>query len=152
VPAAAGAAPDPDEQLLREANVPIDDASLLAYLRQHTGNDTDLQRLEALVRQLGSDSFAEREQASARLTALGLVALPSLRQAKTDKDAEIARRAAQCVDEILKDPGEGRALAVVRLLVRRGPAGAAEALLRYLPYVVGEELEAIPLRFSRGAV
>jgi WD40 repeat protein len=45
------------------------------------------------VRQLGSDSYIEREQASERLEAIGEPALALLRRALTDEDPELRRRA-----------------------------------------------------------
>ena len=51
---------DPDERLVQEAKAGIDNASLLAFLRGRSGNDTDLQRLGLLVRELGSETFETR--------------------------------------------------------------------------------------------
>jgi WD40 repeat protein len=50
-----------------------------------------------LVRQLGSESFAEREEAGRRLDALGEGALPALRKALDADDAEIRRHAVELV-------------------------------------------------------
>jgi hypothetical protein len=56
--------------------------------------------LDALVLQLGSESYAERETASRVLEALGPPALPALRAALRSDDAEIRRRARYLVEEI----------------------------------------------------
>jgi len=55
---------------------------------------------EELVLQLGAAQFSQREAAEKRLRALGRKALPALRQAKRDKDLEIARRATKLSEEI----------------------------------------------------
>ena len=47
---------------------------------------------EALIRQLSSDSFRERERASALLKTRGPEALPALRKAASSGDAEVRRR------------------------------------------------------------
>jgi hypothetical protein len=57
--------------------------------------------VDRLVRQLGSDSFAEREAASEALERLGAGALAPLRQARAaNHDAEARRRAARLIDVI----------------------------------------------------
>src|SRR5437764_1345544 len=53
--------------------------------------------VDRLVRQLGSDTFAEREDASRRLETLGEPALGLLRQASNSDDAEVRRRARELV-------------------------------------------------------
>ena len=54
---------------------------------------TDDAKIDKLVEQLGSDTFAEREAATAALAKIGLPALSSLRKAITSKDNEIRKRA-----------------------------------------------------------
>jgi HEAT repeat protein len=141
LPAARGAEKtlDPDEQLLKEAKIGTDNASLLAYLRKHSESE-DLEHIDLLIRQLGSKEFAQREQAAAKLIALRLLGLPALRQAQTHPDAEIAKRAKACLQQISRDTRWSPPLAVVRLLVRRKPPEALEALLHYLPFA-DEEVE-----------
>jgi HEAT repeat protein len=53
-----------------------------------------------LVRELGDDDFNIREQASARLLAMGPLALPAIRQALKDSDLEIVQRAQLCREQI----------------------------------------------------
>jgi hypothetical protein len=63
-----------------------------------------------LIRQLGSDSFAEREAASRRLAAVGEPALGPLREAGArSDDAEVRRRANRLVKRI-----QGRLFGEVR--------------------------------------
>src|SRR5262245_23011867 len=100
-PALAAPEPaDPDEELLRRERVGTDGASLLEFLRARTPTEADLQKLAELVRSLGSKSFAQRERASAALARAGRSALPHLRQGAASPDAEIARRARECLERI----------------------------------------------------
>src|SRR5437868_6125974 len=74
-PAAPAQEKDPaaaeDERVVREAKVPTDAAGLLAFFRKRTPSADDQQAMRRLVRQLGSRSFAKREEASRRLAAWG---------------------------------------------------------------------------------
>jgi hypothetical protein len=88
---------DQDESVLKAAQVATDISALLELLQKRSGNDDDLRRLSKLMSGLGSDDFSEREEASKKLQALGVIALPALRQACASGDAEIARRAKVCV-------------------------------------------------------
>lgn len=54
----------------------------------------------ALIRRLGDEDFAKREQAEAELIRLGASVLPSLRQASSAKDIEAAGRARQIIFRI----------------------------------------------------
>jgi HEAT repeat protein len=132
---------DPDEALLQEAGVGADGAALLDYVRTNTGSDDDLLKLDRLVEQLGSDEFKQREEASAKLVKLGLVALPALRRAKVSDDAEVRRRATDGVDQVLKQYRPGLPLAAVRKLLQFQPDGTVAALVRYLPYAGDEAVE-----------
>ncbi|HZY83573.1 MAG TPA: HEAT repeat domain-containing protein [Gemmataceae bacterium] len=142
LPSAAGAG---DEEVLRGAKVGTDGPALLDFLRRHTlGAETEA-RVRVLVRQLGDDSFDRRERASRELVALGGLARPFLRQAATDPDAEVARRAQDCLRQIDKKgpAAEGSpqvAAAALRRVARLKPAGAARVLLAYLPSAEGEAL------------
>jgi HEAT repeat protein len=133
-PADENARPD-DERILKQAGVATDDAGLLAFFRTSGPSEDEIR---ALVKKLGDDSFEVREKASAALAGLGRVAEPFLREALKSGDAEVVRRAEEC----LKHTGEGPSVAVVsaaaRLLARRKPAGAAEVLLAYAPRVAGQ--------------
>src|ERR1700712_822681 len=53
----------------------------------------DAAKIDKLVEQLGSDTFTEREAATAALAKIGLPALASLRKAITSKDNELRKRA-----------------------------------------------------------
>lgn len=56
--------------------------------------------IDRLVRQLGSNGYYEREAATKALQARGKPALPALRVACADKDAEVRKRARRLIDTI----------------------------------------------------
>jgi hypothetical protein len=63
---------------------------------------TTADRLTQLIVQLGSDQFAEREAATRELSALGPVALDSLRRASEAEDPELQRRARKLLRQVEK--------------------------------------------------
>ena len=132
---------DPSWQLLRAAHVHRDGHSLAEYLRGLCGDDADLGRIDQLIRQLGASGFDEREAAQKALTAAGPAALAKLRALRGAPDAEVARRAGECVTAIERKWDPEKALAAVRVLVRRGTDEAVPALVRFLPYADSEELQ-----------
>jgi HEAT repeat protein len=132
---------NPDEELLREAKVGTDGPGLLAFFRERTPADEDLLHPERLVQQLASPSFEKREEASRTLIRLERLALPLARRAMADDDAEVAKRAKACVNEIKQRLLRSVPVAAVRLLRDRHPDGAVEALLGYLPLAPDEETE-----------
>jgi HEAT repeat protein len=137
---ALGATPvDPDQRDLRQAGIATDTASLLRFLRQRSADTADPGQVPELIRQLGERSFTKRERAARLLVALGRPALPALRQAQRDADAERARRAARCIRQIEDDNYWRLPLPAVRRLVARKPPEAVSALLGYLPFAPDDE-------------
>jgi HEAT repeat protein len=141
--------PDPvaaDEQVLKAAKVGTDGPALLDFFRRRTVTDTIRERVSGLIKMLGDESFAVREQASRDLTVVGPAALPQLRAAARDADLEVKRRAERCRRSIEEANPNEIVAAAARLLAVRRPAGAAEALLAYLPEAgpesLGEEMVA----------
>jgi HEAT repeat protein len=132
-----------DEQLLKLNKIATDNAGLLALLRKHSLTDEELRQVEERIRQLGHGAFKAREDATSALIARGMPALPLLRRATHDRDPEIARRADTCVEAIERAQGSQAALvsAAIRVLAQRKPAGAAAALLTYLPFNENEWAE-----------
>jgi HEAT repeat protein len=112
----------------------VDGPSLLAAVRKRTPNADDRDKIRALLENLASGDFATREAASKELFDLGRRALPQLRQATSNKDIEVARRAKSLVERIEEDPAHHLPLAAIRLLGLRKSPGAVEALLAYLPH------------------
>src|SRR6266540_2991474 len=121
-----------DEKLVRDANEPTDAAGLVAFFRKRTLSNADRTSIQELVEQLGARSFARREDASRRLVRWGTPAKAFLEPATRSTDAEIARRATLCLDEITLGPGPSLPSAAARLLARRRPPEAVAALLGYL--------------------
>jgi hypothetical protein len=72
--------------------------SLLAAAALRAGPETA--EAERLVRQLGSDDFAEREAATKALLRLGQAAFPALRNARHSQDVEVRRRAEELWDRL----------------------------------------------------
>src|SRR5690242_1817235 len=64
------------EKTLESAGVKTDTPSLLTFLRNRTLSNTERARLEKLVRQLGADTFRERQEASKLLVEAGRRAVP----------------------------------------------------------------------------
>jgi hypothetical protein len=142
-----------DEKLVRDAKEPTDTAGLVAFFRKRTLSEADRAALQGLVEQLGARSFARREDASRRLVRWGMPAKAFLEPATRSTDAEIARRARLCLDEIALGPGPSLPCAAARLLARRRPSEAVAVLLGYLPYadddVVRDEVLAALLTLAQ---
>ncbi len=115
-----------DEKLVRDANEPTDAAGLVAFFRKRTLSNADRTSIQELVEQLGARSFARREDASRRLVRWGTPAKAFLEPATRSTDAEIARRATLCLDEITLGPGPSLPSAAARLLARRRPPPYAD--------------------------
>ena len=139
VPAATAPAEDGDERLLREAGIASDGPALLQFFRDRVAGGDDRDRIAALIKQLGDDSFDQREKASAQLVAIGAKAEAQLREAvKNPPEAEVKQRAELCLREIAKGGTARLPGAAARVLARRKPEGAVTALLAYLPSADGE--------------
>lgn len=65
-------------------------------------------KIEEAIKRLGNDSYQEREKAVKELAALGAPAYVPLYQAAKNKDAEVARRANQALEEIRKKVPESK--------------------------------------------
>jgi hypothetical protein len=141
-----------EERALKAANVVTDAAGLLAFLRTQVRKEDDLEKVRALIKRLGDDSFEEREKATKELIALGSPALPELRKAAKDGDAEVATRARRCLDKIAEVHGpEGLLVAAMRLVALKRPPGAAEVLLALAPSL-SEEADVRELHGALAAV
>src|SRR5947207_5437014 len=132
----------PDEQALKAAFQATDGPALLTFFHTRTVGHAEPAKLRALVTQLSDP--AAGDNAARELVALGPVAIPWLRQAAKDvDDSATAPRAAHCLHALEGSSGANVPASAARLLALAKPAGAAEALLAYLPFadddsVVGE--------------
>src|SRR5947209_19738955 len=70
-----------DEATLKGAGVPDDAPALLDFFRKRTLSAADRNTIAALIRQLASENFDDREEASKRLPTYGTTILPVLREA-----------------------------------------------------------------------
>src|SRR5262249_5464859 len=61
------------------------------------------ERIDRLIRQLGSDSFQEREAATRALARMGRAAVPALRRAARSPDLEVRARAGRLVRQFDAD-------------------------------------------------
>ena len=81
--------------------------------------------MATLVRQLADTSSDVRDKAARELIARGLPVVALLRRAARDSDADVARRADECLRDITKDyEGVDLIPGAARLLALRRPAGA----------------------------
>lgn len=125
----------PDENLLRAAKLVTSDAGLLAFFRKRTPPAAPRSRIDELVKKLGIGDEAERDAAQAELTAVGHPAVPTLRTSANNVDDTMgSARARACLANIEGVPAANLVIHAARLLAQRKPAGAAEALIGYLPF------------------
>jgi HEAT repeat protein len=122
-----------DEVRLRGLGLPTDGPGLVVYLRRQVPRPGDPERVAALIRRLGADSFDMREAASSSLVAFGMTARPQLCAALSDPDAEVSTRARRCLARIEHAATPEARSALLRLVARLRPPGAAEAVLDLLP-------------------
>lgn len=143
--------PGYDEKLLREAGLTPTAEALTKFITERMGPDADLQKIDSLVRQLGSGEFAEREKASARLVALGPAAAPALLRALSHEEQEVRSRAKECFLKVQDRYDVGTCLSAARALARLSPEKAPAALLGHLPFAWPDEREAIWLALAENA-
>jgi HEAT repeat protein len=100
--------------------------TLLALLPWGTGLDAappaggpNAADVARLVRQLGSEQYAEREAASKALGAIGEPALAALNEAALSDDLEVRRRAERLL-EALRARARARALDAIKKVGSRG--------------------------------
>lgn len=121
-----------DEQALKDAGIGTDGPGLFAFFRQHTATDNDEAAIRKLVKDLGDERFRIREKASQELLKIGPRAVQYLKEALTNKDLEVVRRAEKCIQDIGKGSSENLIAAAARVVAARKPEGADRVLLDYL--------------------
>jgi hypothetical protein len=122
-----------DEATLKEAKLQTDTPALIEFFRKRVLPENDHQRVRALIRKLGADSFAVREKASTDLIALGPAIAPLLREASTSADPEVLARAREALTVVEKLSTAPLLGAAVRLLAQRKPPEASRILLDFAP-------------------
>jgi HEAT repeat protein len=112
----------------------IEDAAVLEEFRKRTLNEGDREKCLELIGKLGDDAFKVRAKATDDLRAMGVGIVPLLRQFANDDDPEVGRRVRDCLEELDKDKTATLPANLPRLVAVRKPAGAAEALIRFVPF------------------
>src|SRR5262249_54825812 len=89
----------------------------------------DAKKIEALIKELGNDTFDEREKAHKALDAIGEPALEALRKARSSDDTETKKQAAQLVQRIEGRVNSARILKAkeVHLVFKDTPVSEAVA-------------------------
>jgi HEAT repeat protein len=120
--------------------------ALLEELRKRGITARAWEQAQEAIKNLGDDTFEVREKATSDLMAMGAAIAPLLRQAAASSDPEVSQRAQKCLEKIGTAKHAPLSAATVRLVAYRKPAGAAEALLTFLPFaddaVIADEVQA----------
>jgi HEAT repeat protein len=126
-----------DTAVLRAARLPVDGAGLIAFLQARAMGAAANTNIAALAARLGAPGLDERKQAAVELLGIGPAAVPALRTLASDPDAAGATAARRCL-RTLENDSSALTGAVLRLTAARRPAGAAAALLAFLPHAEDE--------------
>src|SRR3954470_22067041 len=132
-PAPAAVPPEEDEATLREAKLPADADSLVAFFKKRILPENDVGKVKALIGRLGDDRFGVREQASETLINMGPGIAKALRDAKDNPDPEIAYRIKEALDVVERPSTEPLLSAAARLLGHKKHPQAAQVLLDFAP-------------------
>jgi HEAT repeat protein len=144
-----------DEQTFRAAGLGTDTEDLLGFFRARSRMEADPGELKALAGQLSDPAAGARARAAGALVGRGPLAVPALRYVANNlADPTAAELARKCLRQIEGNEGGALPTAGARLLAQRKAAGAAEALLNYLPFAddatvtdqVGTSLAALAFR------
>ena len=124
-----------DTKALESANLSADKPeTMIAYLKQRTLSDSDLQKIQNVIKNMGDEQFEERVKASLTAEKFGPAAIGPLRTAaQGDPDPEIAFRAGETLKRIEKVPHTAIASAVARALGKTKSPDAVAAMLGFLP-------------------
>lgn len=132
-----------DEQVLKDAGLPVDPAGLLKYLRGLPLTADQRRDAAGHVARLGDLAYARREAAEQELAKLLPGALAVVRPATRADDPEVAARARELVRRVERDGSLGRCRAAVRVVLKQPPAGTVEALLDVLPLCLDDAAEEV---------
>src|SRR5262245_17746621 len=134
-----------DDEVLKKHFGSPDAPALPSFLQKRTLSESDQQRLQQLIGDLGHRKFNVGNEASRLLVKEGTPALAFLKPAESSPDAEIARRARLCSEEIRSGPGPALPIAVIhRLASAKDAPPAAETiriLLGYVPFADDDTVE-----------
>jgi hypothetical protein len=127
-----------DKQALEAAGLKADDAAgLIKYLKSRTLNDTDMGKIQGLIKKMGGENkFDDRIAAQDQLIQIGGQAVAPLRiAAQNNQDPEVVYRAKECVRRMEKEKSLGAdvTVAVIRSLGRTKDPEASPTILGFLP-------------------
>src|SRR5947209_5180929 len=88
-----------DIAVLKGAGLSTDNKGLLAFLEKRTISEATRTKVAELIRQMGAEEYDEREKASKAVVEIGAPARPQLREALTDGELEVRRRARRALDK-----------------------------------------------------
>jgi hypothetical protein len=123
-----------DQKIVRDAGLKGEGPDLLEYFRQRTLKAPDPKEIAALVKQLGDEDFHTREKAFVSLMGMGPAALAGLKSGENDPDLEIRKRVGELKLRIDTKAEPTLQMAAARIIAKNKPAGAANALMAYLPF------------------
>ncbi|RPI63326.1 MAG: HEAT repeat domain-containing protein, partial [Planctomycetaceae bacterium] len=131
--APAPAAKTPASLALEAAGIKSDNDSLLAYLSNKSVPLAQTETTE-LIRQLGNDKWAVRDEATKKLKAMGPAARAALEKAANDPDLEIQARVKEILGQISGQPTAASPMEMVlAVIAERKTPGAVPALLKAIP-------------------
>jgi HEAT repeat protein/outer membrane protein assembly factor BamB len=130
-----------DEAVLKAVKLGTSDEALLHFFRQRTPPAPERAVIADWARKLAAKTTSAGDEAQGELIAIGLPAVPLLRQTANNIDeVESSTRARTCLLAIEGGGNTGIVLNAARLLAGRKPPGAAEVLLGYLPFADDETI------------
>jgi HEAT repeat protein len=134
-----------DDTALKNSGIAPTETALVEYLHKRTPDTEEQARLAGMVLQLGSLEYVDRYFAAEALRSAGTGALPFLRPAVANRDAEVSRRARRAIEEIQHGAGPASTIAVARRLARPGMVkdvpGAIRTLVDFVPFAEDESVE-----------
>lgn len=102
----------------------------VARAKADESNPQSFGEVEQLIRQLGSDSYAERENAAEQLKLCGVDAIDALANAATSEQSEVAWRATGLLEQIALDGDESTLIAVAAKLQQLSDSGRTDLVRR----------------------
>jgi outer membrane protein assembly factor BamB len=124
-----------DLKIVQQAGMKGDGPELLEYFRKRTLTQPNPKEISALVKQLGDDDFWTREKAFTSLVTLGASAMSGIKEGENNPDLEVKKRVADLKHRIDVNALPTLHAAAARILAKLKPAGAAEVLITYVPFV-----------------
>ena len=121
-----------DESILKNARLPLKGESLLNFFRKRTPPAPSRVAINALIAKLET---ADAEAAQEELVAVGLPALPALREAVNGSEGvQTTKRAREIIATLEGDASSQLIIQAARGLASTRPTGAAKVMLDYLPF------------------